>query len=262
METPGPFSHPGMARFVPVGFVPVAGTKAGLMTKPPRLRFPGPQTWALAQDAYLRGESAGSIAARLDLTVNGIRKRAARKSWTRTQHAETLKRSEHPGQALATLIARVGRMLHEGRIDEAAALTHSAEALARAVRAAPPGPPLEPSPAAMKAWREAETRRLEDYWGQRARAMAEALLSDRGYDLADRWAASALRWRARVLGPEQAALDFARGVAGGWAERYWDEDGTLWPPRPPDSPDGRMQRQHAWLAGARRASGMDWAEEV
>ncbi|HYC96575.1 hypothetical protein [Brevundimonas sp.] len=233
------------------------------MTKPPRIRrFPGQQTWTLAQEAYLAGESARSIAARLDLTENGIRKRAARKGWTRTRHAEALKRSEHPGQALSALIARIGRMLHEGRVEEAAALTPSAEALARAVRAAPPGPPLQPSPEVMKAWREAETRRLEAYWGPRARAMAEALLRETGYDIGDRWAASALRWRARVLGPEQAALDFARGVSGGWAERYWDVDGTLWPARPPASPDGRMQRQHAWLAGARRECGMDWTEEV
>lgn len=233
------------------------------MTKPPRIRrFPSQQTWTLAQEAYLAGESAGSIAARLDLTVNGIRKRAARKGWTRTRHAEALKRSEHPGQALSALIARIGRMVHEGRIDEAAAAIHSAEALARAVRAAPPGPPLEPSPGVMKAWREAETRRLEAYWGPRARAMADDLLSERGYDFGDRWAASALRWRARVLGPEQAALDFARGVAGGWAERYWDETGALWPARPPDSPDGRMQRQHQRFCEGRRATGMDWVEEV
>jgi len=233
------------------------------MSKPPRIRrFPGQQTWTLAQEAYLAGESAASIAARLDLTVNGIRKRAARKGWTRTRHAEALKRSEHPAQALSALLARIGRMIHEGRIDEAAALTHSAEALARAVRAAPPGPPQQPSPEVMKAWREAETRRLDAWWGPRARAMAEALLSDRGYELGDRWAASALRWRARVLGPEQAALDFARGVSGGWAERYWDVDGTLWPVQPPGSAAADMQRQHDGGCAWRRESGMDWAEEV
>lgn len=233
------------------------------MSKPPRIRrFPGHQVWALAQDAYLGGESAASIARRLDLTVNGIRKRAARHGWTRTRHADAVRRSEHPAQALGALLARVGRLVHAGAVEEAAPLIADAERLARAVRAAPPMPRPEPSPEAMTAWREAETRRLESYWGLRARAMAEALLSERGYDLADRWAASALRWRARVLGPEQAALDFARGVSGGWAERYWDEDGELWPPRPPDSPDGRMQAQHQRFCEGRRRSGMDWVEEV
>lgn len=233
------------------------------MSKPPRIRrFPGQATWTLAQEAYLAGESARSIAARLDLTENGIRKRAARKGWTRTRHAEALKRSEHPAQALTALLARIGRTIHEGRLDEAAALIHGAEALARAVRAAPLMPRPEPSPEAMKAWREAETRRLENYWGPRARAMAEALLSEPGYDAGDRWAASALRWRARMLGPEQAALDFARGVSGGWAERYWDVDGTLWPARPPASPAADMQRQHQRLCDWLRDRGMDWVEEV
>lgn len=233
------------------------------MSKPPRIRrFPGRPTWTLAQKAYLAGESAASIAARLDLTVNGIRKRAARKGWTRTQHAEAVKRSEHPAEALTALLARIGRLIHEGRVDEAAALTQGAEALARAVRAVPPLPRPAPSPEVMKAWREAETRRLEEYWGARARAMAEALLRDPGYDIADRWAASALRWRARVLGPEQAALDFARGVAGGWVERYWDEAGELWPPRPPGSADGGMQRQHQRGCEWRRERGEDWEEEV
>lgn len=233
------------------------------MSKPPRVRrFPGHQVWALAQDAYLGGESAGSIARRLDLTVNGIRKRAARHGWTRTRHAEAVKRSEHPAQVIIALMARVGRAMEAGRMEEASALIRDAEGVTRALRAAPPMAPPTPSPEAVRAWREAETRRLEAYWGPRARAMAEALLSDRGYDLGDRWAASALRWRARVLGPEQAAIDFARGVEGGWADRYWNEAGALWPPRPPQRPNGRMEAQHRRFCEGRRAIGRDWEEEV
>ncbi len=234
-----------------------------LMNKPPRIRrFPGQKVWTLAQDAYLAGESAASIARRLDLTENGIRKRAARKGWTRTQHAEAVKRSEHPSQALSALLTRIGRAMHEGRMDDAGAMIRDAESLTRAIRAAPPPPPMTPSPEVMRAWREAETRRLEDYWGRRGREMAEALLRDRGYDVADRWAASALRWRARVLGPEQAERDFVRGVEGGWAARYWDEQGRLWPARPPNSPSGRMQVQHQRLCEGRRQHGMDWEEGV
>lgn len=233
------------------------------MSKPPRIRrFPGQKVWTLAQDAYLAGESAGSIARRLDLTENGIRKRAARKGWTRTQHAEAVKRSEHPAQALTTLIARIGRAVHEGRMDDLGALVQTAGGLARAIRAAPPPPPMTPSPEVMRAWREAETRRLEEYWGRRGREMAEALLSDPGYDIADRWAASALRWRARVLGPEQAERDFVRGVEGGWADRYWDEEGRLWPAVPPNSPSNRMQLQHLRGCEWRRENGMDREEEV
>lgn len=233
------------------------------MSKPPRIRrFPGQPVWTLAQDAYLAGESAASIARRLDLTVNGIRKRAARHGWTRTQHAEAVKRSEHPSQALSALLVRIGRAVHEGRMDDAGRLIHDAESLTRAIRAAPPPPPMTPSPEVMRAWRDAETRRLEEYWGQRGREMAEALLRDRGHDAADRWAASALRWRARVLGPEQAERDFVRGVAGGWAARYWDEEGRLWPAVSPNSPSGRMQVHHLRLCKGRRQHGMDWEEEV
>lgn len=226
------------------------------MSKPPRIRrFPGPQVWALAQDAYLAGEPAASIARRLDLTVNGIRKRAARRGWTRTQHAEAVKRSEHPAQALGALIARIGRRVHEGRVDDLTPLIRDAEALARAIRAAPPPPPQDPSPEAQKAWRAAETRRLEAYWRGRAEALARDLLSDPGYDLADAWAAPALRWRARVLGQEQAKRDFARGVEGGWASRYWDEEGVLWPEREPDSPSTRMVEQHLRGCGWMREAG-------
>jgi len=233
------------------------------MSKPPRVRrFPGPRVWALAQEAYLAGESARSIAERLDLTVNGLRKRAARHGWTRTQYARALSRAEHPARALSALLARIGRRVDEGRLEEATELVRAAERLARAVRAAPPMPRPELSEAQMKAWRAAETRRLEAQWGARARAMAEALLSDRGYELADRWAPAALRWRARVLGPEQAAADFARGVAGGWADLYWDETGRLWPPRQPPPPPPEMMAQHRRQCAWRRANGKMGEEEV
>lgn len=214
------------------------------MSKPPRIRrFPGPQIWALAQDAYLQGEPAASIADRLDLTVNGIRKRAARKGWTRTQAEAARKRNAHPHQALHTLLDEVGRAAAEGRLDSVLSLLTGAERLKR-VAAAAPRPPLEPSPEAQARWRATETARLEKHWGERAFRMAQDLLSDRGYDLADNWALEALRWRARVLGPDQARRDFLRGVRGGWARRYWDEAGALLPPEPGEEPEARMWRQH------------------
>ncbi|CAN5404146.1 hypothetical protein BH10PSE1_BH10PSE1_22110 [soil metagenome] len=198
------------------------------MSKPPRIRyFAGPEIWTLAQEAYLRGESAGSIAARLNLTENGIRKRAARKGWTRTQHAEALKRSEHPAQALGVLIARIGRAAHEGRLDEMRILVETATRLAAAARAAPPPPPQEPSREAQRQWRAAETRRLEARVWAEAQRLAEQMLSQHAYNLAGPLSAPAYAWRARVLGPEMAEADFQRGIRGGWAASYWNAEGRL-----------------------------------
>ena len=102
------------------------------MSKPPRIRyFAGPATWALARDAYLGGEGAASIARRLGLTVNGLRKRAARHGWTRTQHARALARERRPDQVLSEMLARIGPALREGRLEEAADLARAAERLTR-----------------------------------------------------------------------------------------------------------------------------------
>jgi hypothetical protein len=198
------------------------------MPKSPRIRyFAGPEIWTLAQEAYLRGESAGSIAARLNLTLNGIRKRAARKGWTRTQHAEALKRSEHPAQILGLLIGRIGRLAYEGRLDEVGPLVETANRLTQAVRAAPPPPPQEPSLQAQRQWREAETRRLEVRVWTEARRLAEEMLTQNAYNLAGPLSLPAYHWRARVLGPEIAEADFQRGQNGGWWATYWDAEGRL-----------------------------------
>lgn len=124
------------------------------------------------------GESVGSIAARLNLTVNGIRKHAARKGWTRTRHAEAMKRSEHPGQALSTLLARVGRAVQEGRMEDVGPLVDTAWRLSQSVRHGPPLPPLEPSREAQEAWRRAETKRLEARVWSEAQRLAEEMLKD------------------------------------------------------------------------------------
>lgn len=196
--------------------------------KPVRVRyFAGPEVWTLAQEAYLRGESAASIAARLNLTVNGIRKRAARKGWTRTRHAEAMKRSEHPGQALSTLLARVGRAVQEGRMEDVGPLVDTAWRLSQSVRHGPPLPPLEPSREVQEAWRRAETKRLEARVWSEAQRLAEEMLKDRPVALAGPLSLAAYHWRARVLGPEVAEADFQRGQYGGWWKTYWDEEGRL-----------------------------------
>ncbi|WP_417232401.1 hypothetical protein [Brevundimonas sp.] len=198
------------------------------MTRPPRIRrFPGQPTWTLAQEAYLAGESARSIAARLDLTENGIRKRAARKGWTRSQHAAALQRSEHPAEALGVLLARIGRAAHEGRIDEMRLLVATASRLARAARAAPPPPPRQPDPEDQRRWREAETRRLEARVWTEAQRLAGEMLSQNAWNLAGPLSLPAYHWRARVLGPAIAEADFQRGQSGGWWADYWDAEGRL-----------------------------------
>ena len=198
------------------------------MPKPVRVRyFAGPEIWTLAQEAYLRGESAGSIAERLNLTVNGIRKRAARKGWTRTRHAEAIKRSEHPGQALGVLLGRIGRAVHEGRMEDVGPLVDTAFRLSQATRHAPPLPPLEPSREVQQAWRESETRRLEARVWTEAQRLAEEMLKADPFALAGPLSLPAYRWRAEVLGPDVAEADFRRGQDGGWWRTCWDEEGRL-----------------------------------
>ena len=211
--------------------------------------FPGPRVWALAQDAYLQGESAGSIAERLGLTVNGIRKRAARKGWTRTQAAEAMKRAEHPGHAMRAVIARIGQAIHEHRFDALSDLIREAGVLARALHAVPPEPPVIRDHSKEEAWRAEESRKLEAFYFRKATEMAHALLTDRGYPFGDGWALSALHWRADILGPEQAERDFAQAVNHGVASRYWDANGRLRPIPEPEPIDAHMMRQHGRLAG-------------
>ena len=230
------------------------------MPKPRRVRyFAGPEVWTLAQEAYLRGESAASIAARLNLTVNGLRKRAARKGWTRTQHAAALQRRERPAVALQMAVAEAGRALARGDVEAAALAVRTAEGLARAVRAAPASPLSPEETAALWAkqaeWRRAERARLELEARDSAERMAEGLLTGRlpAADLG--WSLAALRWRARTLGPEAALADYASAVQGGWAARCWDAQGRLLPPQTPPAPERRM---HAQAVAA--AQGVDWTE--
>ncbi|WP_396595566.1 hypothetical protein [Brevundimonas sp. R86498] len=199
------------------------------MTQPRVRYFAGPEVWTLAQEAYLRGEAAASIAARLNLTVNGLRKRAARKGWTRTQHAAALKHNAHPAHTLSLLVERIGRLAHEGRLEEMQALVATANGLVRAVRAAPPPPRPEPSIEAQRAWRAAETARLEAVCWREAQRLAEAMLSQEAHAVSGPLSLAAYHWRARVLGPEVAEADFQRGQRGGWWRAFWDQEARLKP---------------------------------
>lgn len=226
------------------------------MGKPVRIRyFAGPATWALARDAYLGGESAPSIARRLGLSVNGIRKRAARHGWTRTQHAEALSRQRRPDQVLSDMLAQIIPALREGRYEQAADLARAAERLTRVADAAErllPPTPWEENEARKAAEAEAKAReeRFQQAVWERARSLAEAMLAEETHGVAAAWSHAAYHWRARTLGREIAASDFAAAVSGGWASHYWDGRGRLKPlaqPRPPG--DGYMIGQFLQQTG-------------
>ena len=70
-------------------------------------------------------------------------------------------------------------------------------------------------------------RQLEQEILSRADRLALSMLSDMD-TLPDQLGAFALHWRADRLGPECAALDFARGRRDdGQPGRYWNADGSL-----------------------------------
>jgi hypothetical protein len=271
------------------------------MTERREIKQRSPAVWARVRQAYLAGETAASVARRFDVGLGNLRFRANAEGWTRKAmmaeadaetQAEEIRAAGRadpmsaapaeppveidPADAFEAALARAGVAIAAGRGAEAAGLLKAAETLVRLREASPPEhlPTVEEWEAEQEAlraawadekaaWREAETARLEEAWGRRALTMAHAMLSDRGYDIADGWAASALRWRAGTLGPEQALADFARGVSGGWASRYWDEHGRLKPAEPPPAPPDRMMRQHVGLTrggfgGEIDMGGIEW----
>ncbi|WP_309628338.1 hypothetical protein [Brevundimonas sp.] len=271
------------------------------MTERREIKQRSPAVWARVRAAYLAGEPAASVARRFDVGYGNLRYRANAEGWTRkaamtdadeAAAAEDVRLAGRadpvsearcetpveidPADAFEAALARAGVAIAAGRGAEAAGLLKAAETLVRLREASPPEhlPTVEEwdaEQAALRAawadekaaWREAESARLEEEWGRRALTMAHVLLSARGHDLADNWAASALRWRAETLGPDQALADFARGVSGGWASRYWDEHGRLKPVEPPPAPESRMMRQHVGLTrggfgGEIDMSGIEW----
>lgn len=271
------------------------------MTERHQIKQRSPAVWARVRAAYLAGETAASVARRFDVGLGNLRYRANAEGWTRKAmmagadaetQAEDVRLAGRadpmsaapaetpveidPADAFEAALARAGTAIAAGRGAEAAGLLKAAETLVRLRQATPPEhlPTVEAWEAEQEAlraawadekaaWREAESARLEEAWGRRALIMADAILSTRGYDLADNWAASALRWRAETLGPDQALADFARGVSGGWASRYWDEHGRLKPTEPPPAPSDRMLRQHVGLTrggfgGEIDMSGIEW----
>ena len=219
------------------------GTLRGMTEDPVRTRrnFPA-ETWAVVRDAYLGGETAESIARRLNMSVNTIRKRASRCGWTHAAHAKAIERAVEAGpvapidlaRARDAAVAHAAALLTEGRALEASAILRAAEALGRAGGGEAGG--LTPGP---------DTPETDEGPPQSV------------------YAAFAFRWRATVLGPAVALADYARGLQGGWASRYWDAEGRLIPQDPvPPAPDPGMVRQHLRLCrGAAGGGEGDWAGE-
>lgn len=83
------------------------------------------------------------------------------------------------------------------------------------------------------------------------------MLMDKPTGEAARYSAFLYHWRARHLGPEATACDFAHAVDGGWAPRYFDAQGRLRPLPEPITPLGMMVDQHLRLCARRDARPAD-----
>ena len=236
------------------------GTLRGMTEDPVRTRrnFPA-ETWAVVRDAYLGGETAESIARRLNMSVNTIRKRASRCGWTHAAHAKAIERAVEAGpvapidlaRARDAAVAHAAALLTEGRALEASAILRAAEALGRAgggeAGGLTPGPDTPETDEAVEEMLRQISGHIDQIAIERAGQLALDLLTDEGPPQSV-YAAFAFRWRATVLGPAVALADYARGLQGGWASRYWDAEGRLIPQDPvPPAPDPGMVRQHLRL---------------
>jgi hypothetical protein len=231
-----------------------------------RRNFPA-ETWAVVRDAYLGGETAESIGRRLNMSVNTIRKRASRCGWTHAAHARAIQRACEEGPTAPIDLARArdaavthaAALLAEGRALEASAMLRAAEALGRAGGSDAGGGAADTPESEADAVVDETLRQISGHIdriaAERAGQLALDLLTDEGPPRAV-YGAFAWRWRARVLGPAVALADYARGLQGGWASRYWDAEGRLIPQDPvPPAPDPGMVRQHLRLC--RGAAGGD-----
>lgn len=207
-----------------------------------RLRkYRGPEVWARVRQAYVAGESGAQVAARFDVSLANLRKKASREGWTRNQAArasDPLILATQPAilaepaasdlppvdpeTARQSAIDRAGALLAAGRGAEATVLLKAAEAFTRLIGGDAP------------ADEDQEIGRfdyeaLQTHAFQMAVKNAEAMLGDTGYGITSAFGHAAYHWRAANLGPEIARHDFEQGVSGGWAASYWEDDGTLKP---------------------------------
>lgn len=253
-----------------------------------RLRkYRGPETWARVRAAYVAGEPGPSVARRFDVGLANLRKRARQEGWDRASlaRAHDLKpiRGEpdpqppavgpladdavadadaapaapldfdpvrNPGAAARLALGRAAEDLAHGRTDRALASLRALQALDRLIGLAPP-----PAQVVRLPPRPDEVRR-------EAERLAGLMLLDDPSGVQSRHARWLYHWRARHLGPEAAAHDYARAVAAGWAASVWDEEGRLRPVAEPTEADARMLAQHLNACAAIEAKGDEEPEEM
>ena len=231
-------------------------------------KYRGPATWMQVRLAYVAGESGPSVARRFDVGLFNLRKKSRREGWSRRHQAadadrvlnETLAAAARllspvlqaagappgpvaPGPAAPSppdppppaarpdapgvrrdAIARAATLLAAGRAGEALTQLKAAEALARLA--------TDEADAWAQDHYEAETEAARVKLGHiveaRAAELAEAMLAE-GVQPGVRFGGHALRWRAETFGPGAAEADRRAAEAAGWAGRYWDAAGVLWP---------------------------------
>jgi hypothetical protein len=226
-----------------------------------RLRkYRGPEVWKRVRQAYEAGESGPSVARRFDVGLANLRKKARENGWSRKHTAARLDQELEPDradiaappsppvdprQAVEEAMQRAGGLLVQGRGGEAQVLVRSAEALARLADR------TEPTRAVEAAQEEASEEDIAQWMAERdadiidnATRLACAMLMDQPMGEAGRYSAFLYHWRARHLGPEATASDFAYAVDGGWAPNYFNAEGRLRPLPEPITPLGMMVAQH------------------
>lgn len=233
-----------------------------------RLRkYRGPEVWARVRLAYEGGESGPSIARRFDVGLSNLRKKARLEGWSRKDIARKLDGALEPAReatasvpqgppvepqaAVETAMQRASSLLAQGRGAEAQTLIRSAEALAKlAERAGEAAVAAAAQPSEEEAIAQYMAERDADIIDQ-ATKLAWAMLMDQPMGQAARYSAFMYHWRARHLGPEATACDFAHAVNGGWARRYFDGEGRLRPLPEPITPLAMMVDQHLRLSAKR-----------
>ena len=237
-----------------------------------RLRkYRGPEVWKRVRAAYEAGESGASVARRFDVGLANLRKKSQREGWSRKDVASRLDRELEPARtgptpgptleptpadiapappvdprkAVEEAMQRAGGLLVQGRGEEAQVLVRSAEALARLADRAEPAKAAQGDDEALSEDDLAQliAQRDADIIGEATR-LAHAMLMDQPMGESARYGAFLYHWRARHLGPEATAADFAHAVDGGWAPNYFDAEGRLRPLPEPITPLGMMVAQH------------------
>lgn len=246
-----------------------------------RLRkYRGPETWARVRKAYEAGESGPSCALRFDVGLANLRKKARNEGWDRKSQALKIDlkpmRGEadppeppcppidpdpvrepappsDPRAAVSQALQQAERLMSRGEGQKALQNLKAAETYVETLERTAARRILTPEEeeAAERERQVASDAHDREVW-DRARSIAQGLLSEDCCGIPAHWGLAAFHWRARVLGPETARADFVRGVERGWAAHHWDADGALKPLPKVFQPAGWGASQFLWLSGKAR----------